>query len=587
VSDAAPMRVVATAGHVDHGKSTLVRALTGMEPDRYEEERRRGLTLDLGFVWTQLPSGHGIAFVDVPGHAKLVRTMLAGVGAVDLCLFVVAAGEGWMPQTEEHLRILELVGAADGVIALTKVDMVDAAGLAAARQSVVEHVRGTFLDGRPIIEVDAVHGDGVGEVAGALGELLRRSSTPPTGERPRLWIDRSFSIRGAGTVVTGTLGGGPLEVGDQVVALDPRGRSSSTRVRSLQSQEQTRERVGPGQRVAVNVTGVHHDVLGRGAVLVRGGQWRPTKRFDALVRTLPDAELANRGALLAYVGTNEQPIRLRLLEGRDRVGPAETATARVWLAHAAPLLPGDRFVLRDTGRSMTVAGGEVLDVHPVLPVSKARPDRSVERVIVERGWTDAGELEAITGERVEPNVARWVASPAAVAEARTRLERAVDAAGALGVETASLDERVRAMLPSVDSLVVDHGHIRRAGTEVPAAGTHPWLQALEASPFDPPPPVDVPPAEVRDLVRRGLVVQEDTFYFALAAIEEARRRAAASLATQPEGITMSALRELLGTSRKFAVPVATVLDRRGITVRRGDVRIAGRRIDQPVSPESH
>ncbi|MEO7556606.1 MAG: selenocysteine-specific translation elongation factor, partial [Acidimicrobiales bacterium] len=374
---AGPMRVVATAGHVDHGKSTLLRALTGMEPDRYEEERRRGITLDLGFVWTGLPSGQGVAFVDVPGHARLVRTMLAGVGAVDLCLFVVAANEGWMPQTEEHLRILELVGAADGVVALTKVDTVDRAGRGAARAALVDRLRGTFLEGRAIVEVDALHGQGMHDLAAALDELVDRAPPPVAGVRPRLWVDRSFSIRGAGTVVTGTLGGGRLAVGDDVVAIDARGRSATTRVRGLQSQEQSHSSVGPGQRVAVNLTGVRHDALGRGAVLVRAGQWRPTRRFDALVRSLPDAELANRGALLAYVGTSEQAARVRLLEGRERIEPGETGTARVWLACGAPLLPGDRFVLRDTGRAATVAGGEVLDVHPMLPVAKARPDRSV------------------------------------------------------------------------------------------------------------------------------------------------------------------------------------------------------------------
>ncbi|HEY2330470.1 MAG TPA: selenocysteine-specific translation elongation factor, partial [Acidimicrobiales bacterium] len=271
MSDVPPMRVVATAGHVDHGKSTLVRALTGMEPDRYEEERRRGLTLDLGFVWTTLPSGRGVAFVDVPGHAKLVRTMLAGVGAVDLCLFVVAANEGWMPQTEEHLRILELVGAADGVVALTKIDMVDEAGRDRARTAVVDRLRGTFLEGRTVVDVDAVHGTGVREVGAALDALVDRAAPVPTRDRPRLWIDRSFTIKGAGTVVTGTLGGGDLAVGDELVALDVHGRTTATRIRGLQSQEQARDSVGPGQRVAVNVAGVHHDALSRGAVLVQPG----------------------------------------------------------------------------------------------------------------------------------------------------------------------------------------------------------------------------------------------------------------------------------------------------------------------------
>jgi selenocysteine-specific elongation factor len=584
MTDAPPMRVVATAGHVDHGKSTLVRALTGMEPDRYEEERRRGLTLDLGFVWTTLPSGRGLAFVDVPGHAKLVRTMLAGVGAVELCLFVVAANEGWMPQTEEHLRILELVGAADGVVALTKVDTVDEAGRAEVRAALVERLRGTFLEGRAIVEVDGVHGVGLEGLRAALDALVDRAPPPVSRDRPRLWVDRSFSVKGAGTVLTGTLGGGSLSVGDELVAFDARGRATTTRVRGLQSQEQGRASVGPGQRVAVNVVGVHHDALGRGAVLVRTGQWRPTTRFDALVRTLPDAELGNRGALLAYVGTNEHSVRLRLLQGRERVGPGEAATVRVWLTRTAPLLPGDRFVLRDTGRGATVAGGEVLDVHPVLPVSRARPDRSIERLVAERGWVDADELEAETGQAVPPNVGRWVVSPAAVADARDRVDAVMASAGAQGSDLASFDERLRAVLASMDGLVVDRGRVRRAGDGATPA-SHPWLLALAAAPFAPPPPDDVPRAEVRELVQRGLVVEEDGCFFALSAVEEARQRLAGALAAAPEGISIGEVRDLLGTSRKYAVPLATILDRRGVTVRRGDRRLAGRRVDQPLSPQ--
>jgi selenocysteine-specific elongation factor len=579
------MRVVATAGHVDHGKSTLVRALTGMEPDRYEEERRRGLTLDLGFVWTTLPSGRGVAFVDVPGHAKLVRTMLAGVGAVDLCLFVVAANEGWMPQTEEHLRILELVGAADGVVALTKIDMVDEAGRDRARTAVVDRLRGTFLEGRTVVDVDAVHGTGVREVGAALDALVDRAAPVPTRDRPRLWIDRSFTIKGAGTVVTGTLGGGDLAVGDELVALDVHGRTTATRIRGLQSQEQARDSVGPGQRVAVNVAGVQHDALSRGAVLVQPGQWRPTLRFDASVRTLPDAELANRGALLAYVGTGEQSVRVRLLEGRDRIGPGETGPVRVWLSRAAPLLPGDRFVLRDTGRGVTVAGGEVLDLHPVLPVSKARPDRSIERVVAERGWVDADELEALTGEAVAPDVGHWVVSPAARQEAEARIGALVDAAGAQGADVSALDERLRALLSSVDGLLIDRGRVRRVGDVSRPATSHPWLLALEASPFAPPAPDGVPRAEVSDLVRRGLVVEEDGCHFALEAVEDARQRVASALQAQPAGVTVGQLRDLLGTSRKYAVALATILDRRGVTVRRGDVRLGGRRLDQPLSPQ--
>lgn len=580
------MRVVATAGHVDHGKSTLLRALTGMEPDRYEEERRRGLTIDLGFVWTTLASGRGIAFVDVPGHARLVRTMLAGVGTVDLCLFVVAANEGWMPQSEEHLRILELVGATAGVIAVTKVDTVDSDLLELAKAEIAERVAGTFLERCPVVEVDGAHGLGLDDLRSALDGLLDRAVAPVEQGRPRLWVDRSFSIKGAGTVVTGTLGGGELAVGDELAAVDRNGRSVSVRVRGLQSQEQAREVVGPGQRVAVNVVGAHHETLGRGAVLVRPDQWRPTARFDAAVRVVSDVEIGGRGALFAYIGTTEQPVRLRLLEGRDRLKGGDTGTVRVWLPTALPLVPGDRFVLRDTGRGATVAGGEVLDLHPALPLSKARPDRSTERLVLERGWIEVDELEAISGERLTPTVGHWLVSAAALNETLARVEAVVGAAGPLGADLAAFDDRMRAVLPSIDGLAVDRGRVTRIGAADPLAG-HPWLAALEADLFQPPPPDDVPRPEVRELVRRGVVVEEGGVYFAVAALEEARLRLTAWFAGHghADGAAMSELRDLLGTSRKYALPLVTLLDRRGVTLRRGDLRVAGRRIDQPVNPE--
>src|SRR3954464_1127686 len=214
------MHVVATAGHVDHGKSTLVLSLTGIDPDRFAEEKRRGLTIDLGFAWTTLPSGEGIAFVDVPGHVRFLKNMLAGVGAVDACLFVVAATEAWKPQSEEHLRILELLGITHGVIALTKVGVVDDDHAELARLDVLDHVEGTFLDGAEIVAVDAPTGVGLGQLRLALDRLLTDTQTSADHDRPRLWVDRSFAASGAGTVVTGTLTGGALTVGDELVVRD-------------------------------------------------------------------------------------------------------------------------------------------------------------------------------------------------------------------------------------------------------------------------------------------------------------------------------------------------------------------------------
>ena len=238
------MHVVATAGHVDHGKSTLVLALTGMDPDRFAEEKARGLTIDLGFAWTTLPSGRRLAFVDVPGHVRFLKNMLAGVGGVDACMFVVAATEGWKPQSEEHLRILELLGVGHGLVVLTKVGLVDGETRELARLELEDMVAGTFLEGAEVAEVDVLAGEGVDGLRAALDRLLE--STPPAVDRgrPRLWVDRVFAAKGSGTVVTGTLTGGPLAVDDDLVT-SPGGRK--VRVRGLQSLQEPLRHGGAGE----------------------------------------------------------------------------------------------------------------------------------------------------------------------------------------------------------------------------------------------------------------------------------------------------------------------------------------------------
>src|SRR6476646_6743672 len=272
------MRVVATAGHVDHGKSSLVLALTGTDPDRFEEEKRRGLTIDLGFAHAVLPSGEGISFIDVPGHVRFLRNMLAGVRGIDACLFVVAATGGWKPQSEEHLRILELLGVRHGVIALSKVDLVDDEWREIAELDVLDHVAGTFLADAPVVPVAATVGRGLDELRAALDGLVAQTPVADDRGRPRLWVDRVFAAKGSGTVVTGTLTGGALAVGDQVV-VGPDARRA--RIRAIQSLNEGAERIGPGHRVALNLVGVERTEVARGDAVVQPGRWRPTVRCDA------------------------------------------------------------------------------------------------------------------------------------------------------------------------------------------------------------------------------------------------------------------------------------------------------------------
>jgi selenocysteine-specific elongation factor len=582
------MHVVATAGHVDHGKSTLVLALTNIDPDRFAEEKRRGLTIDLGFAWTTLPSGQGIAFVDVPGHVRFLKNMLAGVGAVDACLFVVAATEVWKPQSEEHLRILELLGIRHGLIALTKVGLVDDEWRELAALEVADHVAGTFLDGAPIVAVDAPTGVGLDDLRHALDRLLAATPTAADRDRPRLWVDRSFAAKGSGTVVTGTLTGGALTVDDElsVVLSDKLGKGAPVRVRGLQSHQLPRSSVGPGHRIAVNLTGIHHGEVHRGDALIRAGQWAPTRTFDASLQVLDslDHEVSRRGAYLIYAGSGEYPVRVRVLGGAA-IAAGATGFIRGHLPVALPLMPGDRYVLRESGRSETVGGGEVLDVAPILPASKAQPSRSVERVIAERGWVDVSLLERLTGERRTPLLGSWVVSPAALAGAQQAALDAVAGAGPLGLDLATLAARPRAALATLtDQVVVRDGRAWPASA-AEAAGTDrlaedPWLAALRASPWAPPGADGVDRQVVRELVRRGLVIERDGIHFAAEAVDAAAAVVAQLLRDQPEGVTVAEVRTALGVTRKHVLPLLAQMDATGVTRRRGDLRIGGPRLPE-------
>ena len=569
------MHVIATAGHVDHGKSTLVKALTGTDPDRLAEEKERGLTIDLGFASATLPSGRGVAFIDVPGHVRFLKNMLAGVGSVDACVFVVAATEGWKPQSEEHLRILSLLGLRHGLVALTKVGLADEELRELAVLEIEDRVAGTFLEGAPIVEVDALDGTGVDDLRLALDDLLEATPTAADAKRPRLWIDRVCAARGSGTVVTGTLTGGLVRVDDELQVL-PGGRS--VRVRALQSLHAERTKVGPGNRVAANLSGVDHDELRRGDVLVKAGQWHVTDRFDGRLEVLEalDHPVSRRGAHVAYIGSGEYPARVRVL-GPSEIAPGTAGAVRVHLPVGLPLLPGDRFILRESGRGETLGGGEILDVDPQVAAAAAVPDRSVDRVIAERGRVDVDELLRLTGERREPDVGRWVVDPTMLAETRTRLERDVGAAGPLGLELAGLDEFQRALLDTIEGIEIDAGHVRVADAADPLAD-HPFVALLESSPFSPPDPEGVDRAELRELVRRGDVVEADGIYFAASAITAAARAVAELLADAPDGVTVSQIRDAWGTSRKYAIPLVTHLDANGMTRRRDDLRIAGPRL---------
>ncbi len=564
------MRVVATAGHVDHGKSSLVQALTGTNPDRFEEERRRGLTIDLGFAHTTLEDGEGVSFIDVPGHVRFLRNMLAGVGGVDACVFVVAATEGWKPQSEEHLRILELVGVRHGLVAMTKADLVDDEWRELQEMDVRDHLAGTFLADAPIVAVSATTGAGMDDIRRALATLVATTPAALDRGRPRLWIDRVFAAKGSGTVVTGTLTGGTV-MADALLHAG----TQAVRIRSVQSHGVRHESIGPGNRVALNLVGVDHTELHRGDAVVVTAQWRPTARFDASLTVLSslDHVVSRRGAYAAYIGSGEFPVKLRVL-GSQSLAPGSAGLVRLHLGTTLPLMPGDRFVLRESGRDETVGGGEVLDIAPIRPASKAKPDRSVDRVIDERGWVTVDDLEALTGEHRSPVIGSWVVSPEMFSATQASLRDRIAAADELGLDLATLDERERATVGTLDGVAIDAGRARPEAAKDPLAD-HPFLIALLAGGMSPPDPIGVDKTQLRELVRRKLVVERDGLYFHPSAIETAAHAAAELLRTNPAGFTMSQLREAMSNTRKHAVPLATELDARGITRRRADLRIAG------------
>ncbi len=370
------MRVIGTAGHVDHGKSTLVHALTGINPDRLKEEREREMTIDLGFAWLTLPSGESVGIVDVPGHKDFIKNMLAGVGGIDAALLVVAADEGVMPQTREHLAILDLLQVRGGVVALTKIDMLHPDEredwLELVEADLLEVLEGTVLDGAPVVRCSARTGEGVAELAEELDRYLAASAPRRDLGRPRLPVDRVFTIAGFGTVVTGTLVDGSLTVG-QEVEIQPAGLKA--RIRGLQTHKQKIERAVPGSRVAVNLTGVRTDQVQRGDIVTTPGWLRPTVLVDCQLRYLPDAPipLKHNAAVDFFSGAAETPARIRLL-GAKVLNPGEEGWIQVRLSKPVALVKGDRFIIRQPSPSVTIGGGQVVNPFPGRRHRRFRPE---------------------------------------------------------------------------------------------------------------------------------------------------------------------------------------------------------------------
>lgn len=607
------MHVIGTAGHVDHGKSTLIEKLTGIDPDRLAEEKRRGLTIDLGFAWLTTPSGKEVGIIDVPGHERFIRNMLAGAGGITVVLFVVAANEGWMPQSTEHLAILNILGIDHGVVALTKADLVDEETLDLEIAKTEERLNGTSLEAMPVVPVSATTGAGLENLVHELDRVLDSTPAPENHSRPRLWIDRLFTIAGAGSVVTGTLTGGELRMG-QTIEVTPFGEEA--RIRGIQSHKKQLESVGPGNRVALNLVGLDPEVSRRGAAVVLPNQFTPTGEVDALIEVLPPSisgvehELTEKGAHLLYVGSAETPVRISLLDKRS-VGSGEKGYARLWLQDPLPLTRGDKFVLRDAGRVVTFGGGRVLDPGP--PADKKRGRR--KRVALLKELAEASPEQAMTaiveseGE-VGEQEAMMRAGVADVLEEVIRLgDRLVSAVRLLELEQSLRDlltdwhashpleqgmprESARAGLKLEPAAF---GDLLRLAAGIEARGARvrlssfrvkldpeqeaarkATLEAIESGGFAPPlrSELDAAPELLRSLTEAGDLVPVGDFFLTATQAEEAKARVLHYINSEGPA-TVAQIRDLLGTTRKYAVPLCEWLDQTGATRRKGDVRVLG------------
>jgi selenocysteine-specific elongation factor len=384
------VRVIGTAGHVDHGKSTLIRALTGIDPDRLQEEKERGMTIDLGFAWLRLPDGQEVSIVDVPGHERFIHNMLAGVGGIDIALLVIAADEGVMPQTREHVAILDLLGISSGVVALTKRDLVDDDWLDLVQADVEEFLTSTSLRAAPIVPCSSTTRVGLDTLVEVLQRLLEKERSRPNTGRPRLPIDRVFTVAGFGTVVTGTLLDGELHLG-QELEVQPGGLR--TRVRGLQSHRKKLETIPAGTRTAVNLTGLAVEDLRRGQVLAGPGSFKPTRAVDARLRLIRDTHPVRHNTEVSFhTGAAETLAKLALLD-RDELQPGDEAWVQLRLQDDVALARGDLFVLRLPSPSMTIGGGSIVEPHArrhrrrqttVLQQLEVLAEGSPDEIVLER-----------------------------------------------------------------------------------------------------------------------------------------------------------------------------------------------------------
>lgn len=603
------MHVVATAGHVDHGKSALVRALTDMDPDRWAEEKRRGLTIDLGFVWTTLPSGTDLAFVDVPGHEKFLGNMLAGVGPAPVVIFVVAADEGWQEQSTDHRDAVRALDIRHGLIALTRADRADATRRAEVTAQVRHELAGTALADAPLVEVSAHTGEGIAQMRQVLDEVLAQVPAPDPQARVRVWIDRAFSVKGAGTVVTGTLSAGTLRVGDKLELASP-DDTRAVEVRGLHSENTAHQVLEPTSRVAVNLRGISADAIHRGHSLLSSGAWELVEQID-VCRTFGQDFYELPQNIVVHIGTAGLEAHVR---------PLSADYARLSLAHPLPLQLLDRFVVRSPGGRHVSAGVQVIDVYPPeltrrgaarrraeelelladaspsatsIPAASPSPFTDPTAYVQRVGYVPVGKLQRAgfaVGDPAAPpqgiiafrqwwiaarEITRWK-NQLLVALGKHAQENPLAAGMPRKAAMDALDLQEDALLGiAVTAAKVEQvdGVLRVPGHKVDLGAAEASVAKLEAWLADD--PFAAPEADELQELRLGakqLAAAENAGRLlrlgqGIIVLPSAPQEAKKRIAQLEQPFTLSAARKALSTTRRVAIPLLEYLDEQGITRR--------------------
>jgi len=621
------MQVIGTAGHVDHGKSTLINHLTGINPDRLKEEQEREMSIELGFAWFTLPDGGEVGIVDVPGHRDFIENMLAGIGGIDAVLFVVAADEGVMPQTKEHLAIIDLLQIPAGLVALTKVDLVtDPGWLELVEADLSETLQGTVLEDAPVVQVSARTGQGIDTLVASLQAILTQYPHRPDLGRPRLPVDRVFTMPGFGTIVTGTLLDGNFSVGDEVQVM-PSGVTG--RIRGLQTHKKAEQSALPGSRTAINISGVSVDQVARGEFLVHPGDYQKTKMIDVFCTVLPDVDtpLKHNSEVKLFIGAAEVMAKVRLL-GVQECQPGGEAFLQLLLRTPIIALRGDRFIIRRPSPPATIGGGQVVDPQPTRRHRRFNADRLdvLERLLMgtpedillqtahKLGPSSGDELLALSGLESEPGKAaltalieqralvaldggRLIFPQTLLSNLREKimadlLEYHQEFPLRPGMARERLRSQIRLEAKAFDALITwmaEEGALVESGADLrlsqhqvrfsptQQAQIDALMREFNTQPYTPPSYKQSSELLAEELLRALILtgqlkrVGPDVLF--QPHVFEEMRTAVITHIQQKGSITLGELRDKFNTSRKYAVAVLEYLDQAGVTTRQGDTRV--------------